>query len=67
MNIEENNELFKDYPDVLEVRDLQKMLQIGRNTALDLLSSGTIHSFRIGNRYKVPKTAVISYINDQLG
>lgn len=58
--------LFVDYPDVLEVKDLQKMLQIGRNTALRLLSNGDIKSFRIGNRYKVLKTSVIEYICLQL-
>lgn len=58
--------LFVDYPDVLEVKDLQKMLQIGRNTALRLLSNGDIKSFRIGNRYKVLKTSVIDYICLQL-
>ena len=63
---EKNNDMFKEYPDVVEVRDLQKMLLTGRNTVLDLLSSGIIQSFRIGNRYKIPKTSVISYINSQL-
>lgn len=63
---EYENDMFKDYPDVVEVRDLQKMLLTGRNTVLGLLSSGTIQSFRIGNRYKIPKTSVISFINSQV-
>lgn len=66
MGEEKNKEIFEEYPDVLEVRDLQKMLKIGRNTALDLLTSGTIFSFRIGNRYKIPKKSVITYVNSQL-
>ena len=66
MNEYENN-MFREYPDVVEVRDLQKMLSAGRNSILGLLSSGTIQSFRIGNRYKIPKTSVINYINTQLG
>ena len=63
---EYENDMFREYPDVVEVRDLQKMLLTGRNTVLSLLSSGTIQSFRIGNRYKIPKTSVISYINTQI-
>lgn len=63
---EYEKDMFREYPDVVEVRDLQKMLLAGRNTVLSLLSSGTIQSFRIGNRYKIPKTSVISYIHSQI-
>ena len=64
--MENNNAIFSEYPDVVELRDLQKMLSIGRNTALSLLSSKTINSFRIGNRYKIPKVSVIEFIAAQL-
>lgn len=62
----ENSEIFTDYPDILEIKDLQKMLSIGRNTALSLLSKQIIKNFRIGNKYKIPKQSVISYVNMQL-
>ncbi|MBU5462368.1 helix-turn-helix domain-containing protein [Lachnoclostridium sp. MSJ-17] len=62
----EDSEIFTDYPDILEIKDLQKMLSIGRNTALSLLSKQIIKNFRIGNKYKIPKQSVISYVNMQL-
>lgn len=62
----EDSEIFTDYPDILEIKDLQKMLSIGRNTALNLLSKQIIKNFRIGNKYKIPKQSVISYVNMQL-
>lgn len=62
-----DREIFTDYPDIVEIKDLQKMLSIGRNTALSLLSKQIIKNFRIGNRYKIPKENIISYVNMQLG
>lgn len=55
--------LFKNYPDVLSVRDLCQALHIARGGAYKLLSAGTIHSFKIGRVYKIPKDSLIAYIN----
>ena len=63
----DEKEMFTDYPDIVEVKDLQKMLSIGRNSALNLLNKQIIKNFRIGNRYKIPKENIISYVNMQLG
>ena len=56
------NELFKDLPDVMEVQHLRVALGIGRLGAYKLLEQGKIQSFKIGNTYKIPKTAVIEYV-----
>lgn len=61
-----NNEMFVNYPDVLELKDLTKMLHIGRNTALKLLSNQEIKNFRIGRTYKIPKISVIDYVNSKI-
>lgn len=55
--------MFSAYPDVITVEDLMEMLKIGRNTAYTLLKSGTIKTIRVGKRYIIPKTSVISYIS----
>lgn len=57
--------LFTEFPDVLEIKDLRKALGIGRAGAYKLLQAGEIDSFKIGNTYKVPKTALIAYIARQ--
>lgn len=54
--------MFSDYPDVVSIAELQSMLHIGRNTAYDLLKSGTISSIRVGKRYIIPKTSVIDFL-----
>ena len=54
--------MFKSYPDVVNVAQLQKMLGIGRNTAYKLLSENKIESIRIGRVHKIPKKAVAKYL-----
>ena len=54
--------LFTNYPDVLEIKDLQQALKIGRASAYKLLRSGAIQNFKVGNTYKIPRTALLQYI-----
>ena len=56
------SELFSEFPDVMAVRDLRTALGIGRLGAYKLLEEKKIQSFKIGNTYKIPKTAVLDYI-----
>ena len=56
---------FKDYPDVLSVKDVCQVLRIGRVGAYKLLEAGKIYSFKIGKIYKIPKNSLITYINQQ--
>jgi len=51
-------------PEVLEVTDIQKFLEIGRNQAYDLCNSGQFHIVRIGRSIKIPK---LSFVNWFLG
>jgi excisionase family DNA binding protein len=54
--------MFAEYPDILTVKDLTKMLGIGRNTAYKLLGDGLISSFRIGSTHKIVKKSVVDYV-----
>ena len=54
--------MFRDYPDVVSVEQLQKMLNIGKNTAYELLKEKKIISIRIGRVHKIPKANVIKYL-----
>jgi len=55
-------QLFREYPDVISVEQLQEMLNIGRVLAYKIVKSGAIKSRKIGRDYKITKTAVINYI-----
>ncbi len=54
--------LFAEYPDVVEVEDLQKMLRLGRNAVYRILKEGKIKTIKIGKRYIVPKRSVIEFL-----
>ena len=55
--------MFENYPDVVEVDDLRKMLGgISKKLAYILLSDQEIRSVRVGRTYKIPKICVIEYL-----
>lgn len=56
------NSMLANYPDILEVEDLQQIFNIGKNQAYDLVNSNQIVSFKIGRIHKIPKANVIAYI-----
>lgn len=70
MNNEENtltidyyNILFKDYPDVVKVDLLKKMLpKTGKNKIYKLLQDKEIYSKKIGRDYYIPKISIIKYL-----
>ena len=65
MKQQEEIKMFANYPDVLGIKDLRQALGIGRAGAYKLLETGKIQSFKIGNTYKIPKSALIEYVNQQ--
>ena len=48
-------DLRDQYPPLLDVRHVQKIASLSKNTAYSLLKSGEIPSVRIGGRFKVPR------------
>lgn len=55
--------MFENYPDVVEVEDLRKMLGgISRKLAYRLLADQEIRSIKIGRAYKIPKVCIIEYL-----
>lgn len=59
--------MFPDYPDIVTVAQLQKMLGIGRHSAYDLINEGYISGIKIGNAFKIPKVNVINYVMEEGG
>ncbi len=55
--------MFNSYPDILSVKQLCEILDIGKNTAYRLLQSGEIKSIKIGKVYKIPKKEVHKYLS----
>ena len=57
-----NENIFTDYPDCVDINDLQRMLNIGRNKAYDLLKSQAIKNKKLGRIYIIPKKSVIDFL-----
>ncbi len=55
--------IFTNFKDVVKVKDLQKMLGIGRNTAYELIATNKIKSIKSGNLILIPKQNVINFLN----
>ena len=53
-----------ELPLTLRVEDLMPILDIGRNTAYELVRCGKIRSIRIGKQLRIPKQALIDYLSD---
>lgn len=55
--------MFKDFPDVVNVKQLQTMLGgISKKLAYTLLKNNLINSIKIGRQYKIAKADVILYL-----
>lgn len=58
-------ELFKEYPDVITVKELIEMLNISKTYAYELLQTGAIPSIKVGKSYRIFKADLISYLYDR--
>ena len=54
--------MFTEYPDIVTIVDLQKMLGISDKCAYKLVNDGYIVGRRIGSSIKIPKINVINYV-----
>ena len=57
-------ELFERYPDVLTVHQAREALGVGRTGVYKLIEQGVLKCFKIGNAYKIPKSALIEYVTN---
>lgn len=51
-----------ELPIMLDVKDVAKILGIGRNLAYSLINSGEIKGLRVGTKIRIPKQALIDYM-----
>ena len=56
-------EMFANYPDVVDVSGLQSMLgNISKQKAYELVREGTIKAIKVGKLYRIPKINVIAFL-----
>ena len=54
--------VFKEYPDILDVKQVSVLLGVSTKTVYRLLRSGTLDSLKIGREFRVPKVNVMKYV-----
>lgn len=55
--------MFEAYPDVLTVKQVQDMLQLGRDNTYNLIRCGAIPSVRINRQIRIKKEDVLRFLN----
>jgi excisionase family DNA binding protein len=54
--------VFKEYPDVLDVKQVSTLLGVSTKVVYRLLRNGSIVSLKIGREFRVPKVNVMKYV-----
>lgn len=60
--MEQKYKSISEMPLTLRVEDLMPILNIGRNTAYDLVKSGKIRSIKVGRQLRIPRDAVEDFL-----
>jgi len=55
-------QMFREFPDVVDVGSLSQMLGVSKKTAYRLIADGSIGSVKVGRSYKIPKQFVVQYL-----
>jgi hypothetical protein len=63
---EELTLMLRDYPDLMNVKNIQNILHIGRSNAYGLLKCGKIKHIRIGSKYLIPKPYLVDFLSKPL-
>lgn len=51
-----------DIPPIMTRKDLQEILQVSKNTALELLQTGQVDSFMVKGSYRVTRDSLVQFI-----
>ena len=54
--------MFENYDDILTVEEACEALKIGYNAMYELLNTGKLKDYRNGRVWKIPKAALVEYI-----
>lgn len=55
--------MFKEFPDVVDVDQMSRMLGISTKTGYRLLQENKIMHFKVGRTYKIPKLHILTHLN----
>lgn len=62
---EVDDDVLKNYDDILTPKDIQKILGISLNHAYELIHSGQFQVIKIGQRYRILKSVFVEWLKGQ--
>ena len=54
--------VFKEYPEVLDVKQVSKLLGISTKTVYKLIKTGSLSALRIGREFRFTKVSIMKYM-----
>ena len=54
--------VFKDYPDVMDVKQVSVLLGVSTKTVYSLIRKGSLPGMKVGREFRVPKVTLIKYM-----
>ncbi|MDL2252746.1 helix-turn-helix domain-containing protein [Ruminococcaceae bacterium OttesenSCG-928-A11] len=54
--------VFKEYPDVLDVKQVSKLMGVSTKTVYKLIKDGSLSSLRVGREFRVTKVTLMKYM-----
>lgn len=57
-------DILEEYPPILTIAEVATILGISNNTVRKLIKDNSIQSIKIGRRYKITKSKLLSYLGE---
>ena len=54
--------MFREFPDVMSLKEACKILGISKKTGYKLIATGQLHALKVGRSYRVPKIYLFTYL-----
>lgn len=55
--------VFKEYPDILDVKQVGDLLGVSKKTVYNLIRDGSLPSIKVGREFRIPKFVVMKYLS----
>ena len=54
--------MLREYPDVMDIEQVCRVLHVSTKTCYRLLQEGKIRSLKVGRAYRIPKAHLLAYL-----
>ena len=57
--------MYLNIPEIMTFNECKEILKVGKNTLLDLIHSGELDAFKVGNRWKITRESVEEFVRQR--